>query len=195
MKSPFWIGSIALFAVMFVAGQASALDAYKDRRGLFAGLNIGGGAGFAGIDNVNELTGLEENRQMGLHLGAEVGGGLSKRLTGALEGNWWIRTVRLNNHSLDHQHLSFMPVGRFFIYDGLNVGLGVGLAYAVFDTERDGVETYRYREMGLAAKLGVGYEYFINGTIAVGLDVNYTRHLYNRADFDTLGANITFRWY
>lgn len=195
MKSQFWIGSLTLLSVLLVAGQASALDGYQDRRGLFAGVHVGAGAGFAGIDNVNELTGLEENRQMGLHLGAEVGGGLSKRLTGALEGNWWIRTVRINSRSLDHQHLSFLPTGRFFIIDGLNVGLGVGLAYAVFDTERDGVETYRYREMGLAAKLGLGYEYFVNGTIATGINLHYTRHLYNRADFDTLGMNISLRWY
>lgn len=188
-------GWIILAALMLLASPSFALDAYKDRRGVFAGVNVGGGAGFAGVDSASELTGLDENRQLGLHLGAEVGGGLTKTLTGALEGNWWIRTVRLGDRRLNHQHLSFLPMIRYFIWDGLNVGAGAGLAYAVFDTERAGVETFRYREMGLALKFGAGYEFFVNGTIAAGIDAGYTRHFYSNADFDTLGAQVTLRWY
>lgn len=182
-------------AMTMLASQAFALDAYKDRRGLFAGLNLGGGAGFAGVDSAGEATGLDKNRQLGLHLGAEVGGGLTKTITGALETNWWIRTVRLNERKLNHQHLSLLPFVRWFIWDGLNIGAGTGLAYTVFDTERDGVETFRYREMGLALKAGAGYEFFVNGTIAAGIDVGYTRHFYSNADFDTVGAQVTLRWY
>lgn len=188
-------GWLTLMALMLVASQSYALDAYKDRRGIFAGVNVGVGAGFAGVDQAGDLTGLDENRQLGLHLGAEVGGGLSQHLTGALEANWWIRTVTLGSRHLNHQHLSLLPVARYFIWDGLNVGAGAGLAYASFDTERNGVETYRYREMGLALKFGAGYEFFMNGTIAAGIDIGYTRHFYSNADFDTLGGQVTLRWY
>ena len=188
-------GCLSLLAITTLATPAFSLDGYKDRRGIFAGVNVGGGAGFAGIDTAGELTGLDENRQLGLHLGAEVGGGISEKLTAALEANWWIRTVTLGPRRLDHQHLSFLPVARYFIWDGFNVGAGAGLAYAVFDTERNGVETFRYREMGLALKIGAGYEFFLNGTIAAGIDLGYTRHFYNNADFDTLGAQVTLRWY
>lgn len=188
-------GTLMLLAVTLVSSQAFALDAYKDRRGVFAGVNVGGAAGFAGVDSASELTGLEENRQLGLQLGAEVGGGLSKQITGALEANWWIRTVTLGPRRLDHQHFSFLPLARYFIWDGLNVGAGAGLGYAVFDTERNGVETFRYREMGLALKFVAGYEFFVNGTIAAGVDAGYTKHFYSNADFDTLGARVTLRWY
>ncbi len=188
-------GWMTFLAVMLVASQSFALDAYQDRRGIFAGVNVGVGAGFAGVDSAGELTGLDENRQLGLHLGVEVGGGITKQLTASLEGNWWIRSVTLGPRRLDHQHLSFLPVVRYFVWDGFNLGAGAGLAYAVFDTERNGVETFRYREMGLALKIGAGYEFFMNGTIAAGIDAGYTKHFYNNADFDTLGAQVTLRWY
>lgn len=188
-------GLLFFFAVAIAASPALALDGYEDRRGIFAGVNVGGGAGFAAVDQASDLTGLDENRQLGLHLGAEVGGGLSEMITASLEGNWWIRTVRLGSRHLNHQHLSFLPVGRLFIIDGLNVGLGAGLAYAMFDAERNNIELQKYREMGLAVKANVGYEFFLNGTVAAGLEVGYTRHFYGNADFDTLSGKVTVRWY
>lgn len=188
-------GWMVCFAVLVTASQAAALDAYQDRRGILVGVNVGGGPGLADVENPADLTGLDENRQLGFHIGAEVGGGMSKNLTAALGANWWIRTVTIGNRHLDHQQLSFLPVLRLFVFDGLYGLGGAGLAYAAFDAERSGVEVTRYREMGLAAKLGAGYEFFLNGTVAAGIEAAYTRHFYGNADFDTLNGVVTIRWY
>lgn len=189
------IGCLVVLSVLATASPAVALDAYQDRRGIFAGLSLGAGAGFAAVDAPNDLTGLQENRRLGLHLGAEVGGGLNEFITGSLEGNWWIRTLTLGERHLDHQHLSLLPVVRGFIFDGLYVGAGAGIAYAVFDTERNGTEIYKYREMGLALKGNAGYEFWMNGSVAAGVQLGYTRHFYGNSSFDVLSGMVTLRWY
>ena len=107
MKKLALILAVTSIAMTF-ATSASALDAYKDRRGLFVGLNLGGGMGFSGVDEATDITGLD-NGQPGLQLGGEIGGGLSKQFTGALETNWWYRKVRLGERKLNHHHLNIMP--------------------------------------------------------------------------------------
>ena len=190
-----WTVWMTFAAVLLVAANASALDAYQDRRGLFAGVSLGGGPGAADVENPTDITGLDENRQLGFHIGAELGGGVSKNVTAALGLNWWIRTVTVGSRHLNHQHLSLLPTARLFIIDGLYAVGGAGLGYAVFDAERAGVQVQKYREMGLAAKLGAGYEFFLNGTVAGGIEANYTRHFYANADFDTINGLVTVRWY
>ena len=49
--------------------------------------------------------------------------------------------------------------------------------------------------MGLALKGGAGFEYFVNGQIAIGARVGYVRHFYSNGDFDTVAGGITLRWY
>ena len=189
------IGCFVLLGAMLIASPGFALDAYQDRRGIFAGVSLGAGAGLVGVDAPGDLTGLNDNRRLGLHLGAEVGGGVNKIITGSLEGNWWIRTVTIGERHLDHQHLSLMPTVRAFFLDSIYVGAGAGIAYAVFDTERDGREIFKYREMGLALGGKAGYEFWLNGTVAAGIEAGYTRHFYGNANFDVLSGMVTLRWY
>ena len=193
MKKLALVLAVTSVATTFAA-DAFALDAYKDRRGIFFGLNLGGGMGFSGVDEATDITGLSDG-QPGLQLGGEIGGGMSKAFTGALEMNWWYRKVRLGERKLNHHHLSLMPTLRYFIFDGLHAGAGAGFAYASFDTERLGRETYSYRETGVAVKAEAGYEFFLNGTIAAGVDLSYTHHFYSHANFDTVGMVVTVRWY
>lgn len=189
------VSLIPILLLLAIAAPASALDAYQDRRGILVGVNLGGGPGSANVDNPIELTGLDDHRQIGFQLGAEIGGGMSERITGTLGFNWWIRTISINQRSLDHHQLSILPTARLFVIDGLYGMAGAGLAYAAFDAERAGATLTRYREMGFAAKVGAGYEFFLNGTVAAGLEANYTRHFYSASDFDTVNALVTVRWY
>lgn len=189
------IAAAVVLGALCVSSNAFALDAYQDRRGLFAGVGLGGGPGAASVDNVADITGLDDGRQMGLHFNVLVGGGITERLTGAAEASWWIRTVQLGERHLDHQHFSFMPVVSFFLFEGLHLKGGAGLAYASFDAERSGVSVHHYREMGLAAKAGAGWEFFLNGTVAAGVDLTYTRHFYGGANFDTVNGALTLKWY
>jgi hypothetical protein len=186
---------LVAIAVVFAASQAFAFDAYKDRHGTVVGIGIGGGAGGVHVDETGVITGLDGDRQLGLHLNAMLGGGVNHYLVLGAEANWWIRTVQINDNALDHQHLSFNAIGNLYLLGPLYLQAGAGFAYAVFDTFRAGEPTFQYREMGLAAKVGLGFEYFLNGTVAAGAQLGYTRHFYANADFDTLAGGITLRWY
>ncbi len=189
------VQAIVAIAFLVIAAPALALDGYKDRRGLFLGVGLGGGVGAASTELARESTGLDDGRQLGLDLSATLGGGATEYLTFGAQGNWWIRTVRLGDRSLEHQHLNFLAAANFFIIDGLYAEGGAGLAYAAFDTARGDVETFTYRELGLALKVGAGYEFFLNGTTAIGFGAGYTRHFYNNARFDTVNGVVTVRWY
>ncbi len=188
------IACVVLF-VLFWSSQAAALDAYKDRRGLFVGLGIGGGAGQVNTGKPNELTGFDDNYKLGLNVNGIIGGGWTRNVIFGSEFNWWIRNVQLGPHELEHQHMSFNAVTNIFLLGPLYVHAGGGLAYAVYDTFMDGDQITEYGEMGLSLKAGVGFEYFVNGTVAAGAQVGYTRHFYENAEFDTISGGITVRWY
>lgn len=186
---------LALVMMMTVSAQAFALDGYQDRRGIFGGLGIGGGVGLVESDNPTDETGIDQGRKLGLHLQGVLGGGVSDKLTFGAEGNWWIRTVQLNGNGLEHHHLSFAGVANFYLIEGFYLSGGVGLAYAIYDVERQNQETFRYQELGLAGKVGGGFEFFVNSQLAMGMQANYTRHVYSNGDFDTISGGLTLRWY
>lgn len=182
-----------IVASLFTA-DAFALDAYKDRRGIFAGVGLGGGFGSAEVDPGEELTGLEE-REAGLALRLEVGGGAMQSLIISGQFNWWLRSVEANDKTLSHNHTNFLGNVAFFPLDFLYVTGGVGMAYSSFDVDVGGIDIRDYSEIGFAMKGGVGAEFWVNGTIATGLEASYTRHFYSEASFDTITAGLTVRWY
>ena len=196
--SSFWhrfsLSAAVLLLLTLLCAQAFALDGYKDRRGLFGGLSVGGGAGAVNSELTNETTGAESGRKLGLHLSGMVGGGVSQNLLFAGEASMWLRTVELGDRQLEHNHLSFNAVANFFVIEGFFLEGGGGLAYAIFDTSRDGEATH-YQELGLALKGGAGFEFFINSDAAIGVKFGYTRHFYENAEFDTVVGGVTVRWY
>ena len=183
-----------VLALLLVAQSAFAFDGYKDRRGPFFGVTAGAGIGASNVDEPSDITGLEDERAVGLQASVLVGGGATQDLVFWAEGSTWIRTVRINDLKLKHQHFNLIPTASYFVFDGLHPFLGFGLAYAAFNTQRND-DTFLYREFGFAAKGGVGYEMFINGTVAIGAQLHYTRHFYGVASFDTFGGGLTVRWY
>ena len=141
---------------------------------------------------------MDRGRKLGLHLNGALGGGVTRDLTVYGDVNWWARTVYINEDELElaHHHLSFNAVSQYFLFRGFFLEGGGGLAYAIFDTSRDGgAETFRYQELGLALKGGAGFEFFLNGQIAAGFRMGYTRHFYGGSDFDTIAGGVTLRWY
>ena len=70
-------GSIVLTAVLLLPSPANALDARRDRRGIYFGLGVGGGSGTSPHD-----ASLRTDRGgVGMVLHARGGGGLSQKLT------------------------------------------------------------------------------------------------------------------
>ena len=194
----FAIGATLTLSALFLtwtASSAFALDGYKDRRGLFGGLGLGGGVGLVDTERDDESTGIDQGRKLGLHLSGILGGGITQNLVFGGEANWWIRTVRINQSALQHHHMSFNGVLNFFLIEGIYLEGGVGLAYAIFDVERNNQQTYRYQELGMSAKAGGGFEFFVNSDLAMGMHASYTRHFYTNSDFDTVSAGLTLRWY
>lgn len=189
--------SAGLFAMvlLFFSSSAFAIDGYKDRHGLFVGIGLGGGPGSVHLSDDRFTSGLDNGGELGLHLLAAVGGGVTDSIVFSAELNTWIRTVSVHNTSLNHQHWSLIASGDFFLFEGFYLGAGTGLAYAFSDITREGIENSRYQEMGLAAKGSAGYEFFLNGTVAAGFRLSYTRHFYSGADFDTFHGGVTLRWY
>ncbi|MFP4599050.1 MAG: hypothetical protein ACLFVJ_12405 [Persicimonas sp.] len=181
--------------ILTAASSAFALDGYADRKGIFAGLGFGGGIGGVDLQDGDGTAGFEEGRLPGLEFSGVLGGGLSENIVLGAQGNMWVRNVQKGSQTLAHRHSSLMAMGNFFLIEGLYVEAAAGLAYAAFDGQRGDNDLREYRELGFAARAAVGYEYFINGTHALGGSVGYTRHFYGNADFDTLSGTIGLRWY
>lgn len=188
------LGGLVASGVLLAGTQAMALDAYKDRRGVFAGVAIGGGVGSSETDREGEVTGLDDKRQMGLTLRAELGGGMTQNLVFSGQTNWWIRTVQVDDRELEHNHLNLLANVNFFLIEGLYATGGFGVAYGSFESQM-GTVVKEYGEMGIAGKFGAGAEFFVNGTVAAGVEASYTRHFYSESYFDTLGGGIVIRWY
>ncbi|TDP73716.1 hypothetical protein [Bradymonas sediminis] len=182
--------------VLMMSSSAFALDGYADRKGVFVGLGVGGGIGAVANEDDGITNGLGDGRKLGLSLHGIIGGGVNKNIVLGLGVNTWIRNVEQGSQDYHHQHWNFLANGNFFLIDGLYIDAGAGLAYASYDATI-GPVTQTYNEMGLALRGGLGYEFFLNGTHALGMNVGYTRHFYFDADaaFDTIGATIGIRWY
>ena len=185
---------LSFLVAMLFSTQAMALDGYKDRRGFFGGLSVGGGVGL--VESEEGLTGIDQGRKLGFHMSGMLGSGVTERLTVYGEANWWARSVQLGENKLASNHYSFNASTNLFLVEGIFVGAGAGLAYASYDAQRGpGASVENYRELGLSLKGGAGFETFINSNTALGVKVDYTRHFYNNAEFDTLTGGFLVRWY
>ena len=186
---------VAVSVVFFslIATDAFALDAYKDRRGIFFGLGLGGGIG-AVANPPGEVTGIQDG-EMGLATQLTLGSGIWKSLTFGGQFNWWVRTVDVNDQSLVHHHLNFLATGSFFPLDFLYATAGFGMAYAIYDSSVGGFNVREYRELGIAARIGAGMEFWVNGQVATGIEAAYSRHFYSGSDFDTFTGGLVVKWY
>lgn len=186
-----------LIATLFVlsASSAWAIDGYKDRHGIFYGGGIGGGPGSVQLADEAFESGIERSGDLGLAPHLIIGGGARDNLLFGAEVNSWIRTVDHYGNQLNHQQWSFNAVTNFFVLQGLYLEGGLGLGYAFSDAVTNAGDSRRYQEMGISTKLGLGIEYFLDGTMAAGMRFGYTRHFYSSVDFDTLIGNIYLRWY
>lgn len=180
---------------VFSASTAQAIDGYKDRHGFFIGGGIGGGPGSVYVGDENLDTGLEGTGTLGLAPHLVVGGGMNDNVLFGAEMNNWIRTVNVHGNRLNHQHWSFNAITNLFVVHGLYVEGGLGLAYGYSQASPAEGEPTTYGEMGLSGKIGAGFEYFLDGTIAAGMSFGYTRHFYSNVDFDTFTGKVTLRWY
>lgn len=182
---------LVLSVLLFAASSAfAAPPRYAHRGGPVVGLGIGGSIGAVDMDR----EALTSDRDLGLALHGLIGAGVNDNIVLGLGINSWIHWVQLGSKESTHIQWDFLAQGDFYLFDGFYLEGGVGLAYAKYDAQI-GNTIHEYGEMGFALRGGLGYEYFINGTHAVGLNAGYTRHFYKNTSFDTLGVGIGLRWY
>ena len=183
-------GLIAL-AFLLSASSAWAIQGYKDRHGFF----VGGGPGAVHHGDDAFETGIERGGAFGFAPHLVIGGGATDNLVFGAELNNWIHLTDVHSNRVNHQQWSANAMANIFIVHGLYLDAGLGLGYAFTDTVTASGETSRHQELGLSTKLGLGIEYFLDGTIAAGMRFGYTRHFYRMVDFDTLVGNVYLRWY
>lgn len=175
--------------VVGLAAQAAALDGYSDRRNVYGGLSVGGGYGLVKQEDDFQREGP------GMHLEAVVGSGVTHKLLVGFETDWWSRTVRAgesNDYAFHHGSAgavaTFFPIGGFYA-DG-----GVGFAYGICSGTVEGSDC-AWQELGVAAEVGAGFQFWFNGTLAGSVDLAYNRHFYSHSTFDTVNLGFGLRWY
>jgi hypothetical protein len=138
--------------VLLVSGSAAALDAAKDRRGLFWGMGFGGG-GAVGVPS--REAGGEINFDL------QLGAGVSQQVT--LDFDIDILTIIFDGT----RNVIINPgpeVNYFFGDTGFYIRGGLGAAMSIVRTgdENDFV-------IGFDAGAGFGWEFFANTNLAIGI--------------------------
>ncbi len=164
-------------------GSAWALDAWRDRRGLFFGVGVGAGSGksdFKGADS-----------HIGYHLRARVGGGVSKELTLDAEFGWHAASFEEGTSDVSNSILTGLVAANYFVYEGLYLrGMG---GVAQLNTDFDPGDSSG--DTGLGVGLGLGYEFFASANLAVGVGGDYRLLHFDDFDFTLINFGITATWY
>jgi hypothetical protein len=178
-----------------LSASAHALDAWRDRRGLLFGVAGGGGGAKA------DATGVDE-RVLGFNLRARVGGGVTEQFT--IDGEYGF-----NLHSGDgfsRQLHQFGAFGNLFPVAGQGFYLrgGGGMVQGFFDldaprsqegsaiTSRGGRSD---SELGLMAGGGLGFEFFVNADLAIGLLADFQHHWFKDFNVNAFNFGLTATWY
>lgn len=179
----------ALALLLLAASPARALDAYQDRRGLFSGVGIGGGAVISDEEAGGELL-----------FDLELGGGAAKDLTLALDLD-----VRYQRFDADRRNWMIVPGPQldWFVAGGLFLRAGLGLALVftkgaeVADIAVPGktIEDNEFT-LGFDGSLGLGYEFFVGSNLALGVTVEGDYFLLDGAE-DVFAAcfSLGLRYY
>jgi hypothetical protein len=192
-----WTLATTFFLVVAgIASSAFALDAYEDRRGVFGGLSIGAGAGSA-ASTPDSAPNLDSGYGLGFHGHGVLGGGITESVTAAADLNWWVRSVRKGEREYSNQHISALGTANFYILDNIQLLAGAGFGYGIWNGDYGtNDENFNFQELGFAAKVGAGYEFWLNGNTALNFNLSYARHFYPRGGhFDTASGLIGLRWY
>lgn len=173
-----------LAASTFSSG-AMALDGNKDRRGAFAGIGLGGGAGFEDGDVAGSLM-----------WDVQLGGGATQQLTLALDIDFWMQWYE------GHRNFLITPgpeVSYFFGDTGLylQLGIGMGLKTAISETTiiDDLKEDERHFDVGFDAGLAVGWEFFASSNVAVGLSLGADYVVIRPDNLLMVGFAMTLKYY
>ncbi|MFN3198670.1 MAG: outer membrane beta-barrel protein [Bradymonadia bacterium] len=181
------VATLAGATLLLTTSSAWALDAWRDRRGLYYGATVGAGSGQLKLKE--EIPGAEDlEGELGLNVRLRVGGGATKNLTLDAELGLW--------SGLDDDPLkptAGITTGfigaNVFVADGFYLrGFG-GLTYMSLDDADADAET------GLGVGFGAGYEFFANSDLAVGVGADYQMHFYDDYEFNLFNLGVSLNYY
>jgi len=170
--------------VLAWASPSMALDAHQDRRGLFSGVSLGGGAAIVPDGD----TGGE------ILLDFQLGGGATENLTLCLDVDFAFQLL----DSYQNWLVVPGPELNYFIWEGLFVRVGFGMALTFIrgdevqgpPTPGSDVEDNDFT-LGFDMGAGLGYEFFANSNLAMGLAAEFDYYLLDEVD-DVMGVGFSF---
>lgn len=185
---------LAALMVIGLAGEAFALDGWRDRKGIYYGLGLGGGSAQPDTDGADS--------RLGLHLRGRIGGGVNKHV--ALDGElgWRYQSTEedrgLSEVTITEQFVTLYVGGNFFVFDGLYIRAFGGLAYLIqsFDVKTpigDGFDDDSYTGLGVGA--GVGYEFFASSDLAIGVGGDFQHQIFDDFAVNQINFGVTATWY
>lgn len=187
---------LAFIATLLVgASSAMAIDGYQKRKNVFGGFALGGGPGAIHSGDATDFAALRDGYNVGFHASAIFGGGVTDHVLIGAEANYWLTTIKKGNTQdyANHQG-SVLAVGNFYVIEGFHLDVGGGFSYGALVGDHPSANL-PIQEAGGAIKAGLGYEFWFNGTLAMGIGAHYNRHFYSNGSFDMFNGSIGLRWY
>ncbi len=169
--------SMAALLVLGAFSEAMALDGWRDRTGLLYGAHFGGGSAKSDADGAKA--------RLGYNVGARVGGGVTEKLT--LDASMNYRAD--DKDSVETSSLSLSLGGNFFLAEGFFVRAGAGLVN--FSSSGAGSED----QTGMGFGAGMGYEFFANADLAVGVAGNFDYQTFDDFNLQVFTINVTSTLY
>jgi len=180
----------ALAALAVWPSPASALDAWRDRRGPLAGIAVGGGAGVSETDE-NLQGGREGVGMFGL---ARAGGGLNERLTLDASVSWFYRPEKIKSLETTSSHVLVAAAANFFFTKNLFARAGIGVGPGTLADEYPD-RTREVSSWALGYLAGGGIEFFLNSDLAASFTVQYQQHVFSKVRFTGLVGFAGLTWY
>ena len=173
----------AALLVIGAAGQAFALDKWRDRRGLLFGVGIGAGSGQSDIE--------DDKSHIGFNFSARLGGGVTETLT--LDADVSLHRAGYEDGDVDRTNGIFngMIGANYFVFEGLYARLMGGVAH--INMEADPGEDHSQTGLGLG--VGAGYEFFATAHLAVGVGGDFRYLSFEDVAFTTINFGVTGTWY
>ncbi len=183
MRPKHIVAALTALLVLGLAGEAFALDAWRDRRGLLFGVGIGAGSSQSDVKDAES--------HIGFNFSARVGGGVNKQLTLDAEIGLQKATFDQNDVDIAQDIFTGFIGANYFIMDGLYGRVMGGVAHigVELDPGKDDDET------GTGFGFGAGYEFFATADLAVGLGADFRYLSFDDAAFTMINFGVTGTWY
>lgn len=175
----------ALVTTLFAASPAVAGTYPHNHNGWSIGLGIGGGSAGLSVDGAGD-----SDREGGVTGNFRVGYPLNEQVSLALESNAWSKSE--NDATVT---FSATTIGAaFFPSEGLVLRGGVGFGNSRFSVDAGSV-TVSSTETGFGVNGGIGYEFRVARTFAVGPQADFGYASFDGGSANWFGLGLQGTWY